>query len=100
MTHYVALLEDAGPTKAMGIWFPDFPGCFSGGDTLDEAIANAPEAVDLWLEETLNQGRPAPRARAPSEIRADPEIASEIKAHGFALMVVPAPFMESLPAAE
>ena len=43
MSHYVAIIEDAGPDKAIGVWFPDLPGCFSAGDTLDEAIQNAPE---------------------------------------------------------
>ena len=38
MSHYVAIIEDAGPDKAVGVWFPDLPGCFSAGDTLDEAI--------------------------------------------------------------
>jgi antitoxin HicB len=29
---------------------PALPGCFSQGDTLDEAIKNAKEAIDLYLE--------------------------------------------------
>jgi HicB-like antitoxin of HicAB toxin-antitoxin system len=32
MLHYVAVVEDEGPDKAIGIWFPDLPGCFSAGD--------------------------------------------------------------------
>jgi predicted RNase H-like HicB family nuclease len=40
-SHYVAIVEDAGPDKAVGVWFPDLPGCFSAGDSLDEAIRNA-----------------------------------------------------------
>src|SRR5687768_5699043 len=27
MAHYVAIVEDAGPDKAIGVWFPDLPGC-------------------------------------------------------------------------
>jgi predicted RNase H-like HicB family nuclease len=30
--------------------FPELPGCASAGDTEDEAIANAREALDLWFE--------------------------------------------------
>jgi predicted RNase H-like HicB family nuclease len=99
MTHYVALLEDAGPAKAVGIWFPDLPGCFSGGDTLDEAIAHAPEAVALWLDAVISEGRAIPRARPPSEIRSDPKVAADIAAFGYALMLIPAPTMTSRPAA-
>jgi hypothetical protein len=25
MPHYVAIVEDAGPEKAIGVWFPTFP---------------------------------------------------------------------------
>jgi predicted RNase H-like HicB family nuclease len=45
MTHYVAIVEDAGPERATGIWFPDLPGCFSAGDDVDEALRNAEEAL-------------------------------------------------------
>ena len=44
MPHYVAVVEDAGPEKAIGVWFPDLPGCFSAGDDVDEALRNAEEA--------------------------------------------------------
>jgi len=32
--------------------FPELPGCASAGDTEAEAIANAKEALALWLEES------------------------------------------------
>jgi predicted RNase H-like HicB family nuclease len=100
MTHYVALIEDSGPEKAVGVIFPDLPGCFSAGDTLDEAIALAPEALALWMEGAHELGMAIPRARTPSEIRADQEIAADIAEFGFSLLLVPAPVLESRPAAE
>ena len=33
---------------------PDLPGCFSAGDTLDEAMENAKEAIELWLEVAID----------------------------------------------
>ena len=30
--------------------FPELPGCASAGDTEDEAVANAREALELWFE--------------------------------------------------
>jgi len=30
--------------------FPELPGCASAGDTEEEAIANAKEALELWFE--------------------------------------------------
>jgi predicted RNase H-like HicB family nuclease len=47
MTHYVAIVEDAGAEKAIGVWFPDLPGCFSAGDDIDDALRNAQEALAL-----------------------------------------------------
>jgi predicted RNase H-like HicB family nuclease len=44
MTYCIALVEEE-EGKAVGVWFPDLPGCFSVGDTLDEAMLNAREAL-------------------------------------------------------
>ena len=32
--------------------FPDLPGCASAGDTEEEAVANAKEALALWFDPT------------------------------------------------
>lgn len=32
--------------------FPELPGCASAGETVEEAIANAREALELWFEPT------------------------------------------------
>jgi predicted RNase H-like HicB family nuclease len=96
MTHYVAIIEDAGPDHAIGVWFPDLPGCFSAGDTLDEALSNAPEAVALWLEAL--DGRDIPRARTPSELKADSDVAADMATYAIAL--IPAPDRALRPAAE
>ncbi len=66
MTHYVAIIEDPGPDHTVGVWFPDLPGCFSAGDTLDEAMANAPDALALWIESMAADGKAIPRARTPA----------------------------------
>lgn len=98
MTHYVAIIEDAGPDHAVGVWFPDLPGCFSAGDTLDEALSNAPEAVALWLECLEQDGRPVPRPRTPSELKADPETSADMA--NYAIALIPAPDVALQPAAE
>ena len=33
-----------------GVTIPDIPGCFSAGDTIDQALANIQEAVELYYE--------------------------------------------------
>ena len=93
MSHYIALIEDAGPDTAVGVWFRDLPGCFSAGDTIDEAMANATEALVLYAE----AGGALPRPRTLTELRSDPEVAADIANHIVALIHLPQPLR---PAAE
>lgn len=55
---YVAKLT---PEKDGGysVTFPDIPGCITQGDTKEEALKMAKEALELVLEEYLD-GRPLP----------------------------------------
>ncbi len=41
---YIAFIHKE-PGSCYGVSFPDFPGCASAGDTLDEAVANGVEAL-------------------------------------------------------
>jgi predicted RNase H-like HicB family nuclease len=79
MAHYVAIVEDAGPDHAVGVWFPDLPGCTSAGDDIDEALRNAPEALELYAEALEHDGHPLPPARTLTELKADPNIARDIR---------------------
>lgn len=89
MTHYIAIIEDAGPNQAVGVWFPDLPGCFSAGDDLDEALRNAPEAMELYLESYLAEGKPFPLPRTLSELRNDTTTAADIRDHMVAVIELP-----------
>ena len=86
MPHYVAIVEDAGPDKAIGLWFPDLPGCFSAGDTVDEALHNATEALALYAESLAKEGRTLPQPRSVSELRGDPQLADDLREHLVALV--------------
>lgn len=46
---YIAIIHKEQGT-AYGVTLPDFPGCFSAADTLDEVPRNIQEAVELWAE--------------------------------------------------
>ena len=89
MAHYVAIIEDAGPDHAVGVWFPDLPGCTSGGDDIDGALRNAREALELYAESFEAEGRPLPRPRTLTELKADPEFADDIKTYMVALIELP-----------
>ena len=42
---------------------PELPGCMAPGATPAEAVANAQDAISLWLETARDLGRPIPRPR-------------------------------------
>ena len=45
---------------AFGVAVPDLPGCYSAGDTLDQALLNAREAVAAWIGAVLDSGEAVP----------------------------------------
>jgi len=56
---YPAVFEE-GTNGAYSVFFPDVPGCISAGDTFEEALAMAKEALSLHLSEMINDNDPAP----------------------------------------
>jgi predicted RNase H-like HicB family nuclease len=44
------LVEFDLETKRWSAVFPELPGCASAGDTEEEAVRNAKEALELWFE--------------------------------------------------
>ena len=46
------VVEHDSDTKRWAAFFPELPGCASAGDTEEEAIHNAREALELWFEPT------------------------------------------------
>lgn len=77
MTHYVAIVEEE-EGKAVGVWFPDLPGCVSAGDTLDEAMVNAAEALSLWVDVAQEHGQNIPSPRSLTELKRDPKVSEDL----------------------
>lgn len=50
----IAIQKDA--SSVYGVIVPDVPGCYSWGDTIDEAIKNAKEAIYLHYEVMAESG--------------------------------------------
>jgi len=50
MIAYPAIIEFDKKDKAYNVSFPDLPGCFTFGETLEGAKAMAEEALTLYLE--------------------------------------------------
>ena len=75
---YPIAVEKGDETHAYGVIVPDLPGCFSAGDTLDEAMVNAKEAIELWMEMVLEDGHPIPEASPIATHQSNPEFAGWI----------------------
>jgi predicted RNase H-like HicB family nuclease len=64
---YPIAIEPGSEKNAWGVVVPDLPGCFSAADSgLDEAIDQAKEAIELWIEMALDGGQVIPK---PSSLR-------------------------------
>src|SRR4249919_2763048 len=86
-TQYVAIAEKDADS-AFGIWFPDVEGCFSAGDTLAEAAANAAAALRQHAEALESAGRAVPPARAFDDVLRDDDVRASLAA-GAMLIAVP-----------
>lgn len=69
---YPAVFEtdDAG---GYGVVFPDLPGCVTQGATLEDAHANALEALELHLEGMIQDGEGLPEPSPIATVKGDPE---------------------------
>ena len=87
MASYVALVhKDAG--TSYGVSFPDVPGCVSAGDTFEEAVANAAEALAGHLSLMEKDADPMPVPRSFEQLRRDPQFLDD-SADAIVTMVVP-----------
>ena len=75
---YPIAIEPGDETTAFGVVVPDLPGCFSAGDTLEEAYANAAEAIELWVEAVLDTGGTIPAPGNLQALRREPDLAGWI----------------------
>ena len=59
-----------------GVTVPDLPGCFSAGDTLEDAMTQAVEAIECHLEGLLFDGDAIPEAQSVEVHRKNRDFAS------------------------
>jgi predicted RNase H-like HicB family nuclease len=76
MAGYIALVhKDEG--TSYGVSFPDVPGCISAGDTFEEAVANAAEALAGHFAMMRADGETVPSPRSFEDLKRDPEFAED-----------------------
>ena len=76
MPSYIALVhKDEG--TSYGVSFPDVPGCISAGDTFEEAIANAADALAGHFALMRADGEAIPQPRSFDQLKRDPLFAED-----------------------
>lgn len=71
MRYPIVIHKDSN--SSYGVTVPDLPGCFSAGDTLDEAMTNAIEAIECHVEGLLLDGEDIPLSQKMDVYYANPD---------------------------
>jgi predicted RNase H-like HicB family nuclease len=67
---YPIAIEPGDDARAWSVVVPDLPGCFSAADSgVDEAIENAKEAIELWIETALDAGQNVPKPSSVTSLQ-------------------------------
>ncbi len=87
MAQYIALVhKDEGTSYSVS--FPDVPGCVSAGDTFEEAVANASEALAGHFAAMRADDEAIPTPRDFETLKHDPEFIED-GADAIVTMVTP-----------
>ncbi|MBI4492524.1 MAG: type II toxin-antitoxin system HicB family antitoxin [Chloroflexi bacterium] len=70
MRRYSVLLIPDPEEGGYTVTVPALPGCITEGDTLAEALENARDAIQLYLEDLQASGELIPEETAPPELAA------------------------------
>jgi len=70
---YPIAIEPGASSTAYGVVVPDLPGCFSAGDTLEEALAAVEEAAAAWIDAALDAGEAIPPPSSLDALRDNPD---------------------------
>ena len=68
MAKYTIVLEPNYPEEGYTVRVPALPECITYGQTRDEALARAKEAIKGFIEGLEKAGEPVPEETAPTEL--------------------------------
>jgi predicted RNase H-like HicB family nuclease len=77
MANFIAIVHKE-PKSDFGVSFPDFPGCITAGNDIDEAKDMAQEALTLHIRGMLEDGEQLPSPSRLEEIMNDPDYANAV----------------------
>jgi len=63
MPHYEIIIYWSTEDSAFIAEVPELPGCVAHGDTQESALANAKEAIQLWIDTARESGTQVPEPK-------------------------------------
>jgi predicted RNase H-like HicB family nuclease len=72
MVAYIGLIHKER-NSSFGVHFPDFPGCITAGETLEEVHRRASEALKFHIRGMIEDGDPIPEPSSLDRIMEDAE---------------------------
>lgn len=70
---FAIAIETGTKKTAHGVVVPDLPGCFSAGDTIEDAFDNVKEAIEAHAEVLAEEGKDLPEPLPMSELQSKKE---------------------------
>lgn len=78
MKRYYPAVIESDENPGFSVFFPDFPGCVSAGDTIEETVRNANEALSGHIECMAEDGDPIPDPSSLDDLHVDEDIQVEL----------------------
>lgn len=62
-SNYELIVSWSDDDQCFVVEVPELPGCMADGETYEEAVANARQVIDEWLDTARELGRPIPQPK-------------------------------------
>ena len=60
---YELIIYWSDEDQSIVVEVPELPGCMADGETYEQAVANAQQVIEEWIEAARELGRPVPEPR-------------------------------------
>lgn len=57
---YELIIYWSGEDEAFVVEVPELPGCMADGESYEQAVANAQQVIEEWIDTAHELGRPVP----------------------------------------
>ena len=63
-----SIVVDPDPEGGFTVTVPSLPGCITQGESIEECVANAQEAIALYIEDLVASGESVPEETAHPQV--------------------------------